>query len=183
MLMPCGPRAVPTGGAGVAEPAGSWRVRTVRTFLATGREGPFSEFLDLQEVEFDGGFPAEDADEDLHLVALGVDLVDRADELGERPVGDPDALALRERDAELRRLDAHVPQDLLDLGLVERDRLAADARDVRPTDEARDARCVPDDEPAVGVEDHLDEDVAGVDLLLDGVALALADLDLVLHRD
>ena len=137
----------------------------------------------MQEVELDRRLAAEDAHEDLDLVALGVDLVDRADELGERPVGDPDALALREGDAELRRLDAHVPEDLLDLVLVERDRLAADAGDVGAADEARDARRVPDDEPAVRVEDHLDEDVARVDLLLDGVPLALADLDLVLHRD
>ena len=36
MLMPWGPRAVPTGGAGVALPAGSWRVRTMRIFLARG---------------------------------------------------------------------------------------------------------------------------------------------------
>ena len=42
---------------------------------------------------------------------------------------------------------------------------------------------VADNEPAVGIEDHLDEDVARIDLLLDGVPLALADLDLVLHRD
>ena len=35
MLMPCGPSAVPTGGAGVALPAGSWRVSTIRIFLAT----------------------------------------------------------------------------------------------------------------------------------------------------
>ena len=67
--------------------------------------------------------------------------------------------------------------------LVERDRLVADAGDVGAADEARDARRVADDEPAVRVEDHLDEHVARVDLLLDGVALALADLDLVLHRD
>jgi hypothetical protein len=41
MLMPCGPRAVPTGGAGVALPAGSWSVSTMRIFLATGRAIPF----------------------------------------------------------------------------------------------------------------------------------------------
>ena len=35
MLMPCGPSAVPTGGAGVALPAGSCSVRTMRIFLAT----------------------------------------------------------------------------------------------------------------------------------------------------
>src|SRR6185369_16713438 len=74
------------------------------------------------------------------------------------------------------------PQDLLDLGLVERHGLAADARDVRPADEAGDAGRVAHDEPAVRIEDHLDQDVARVHLLLDGVPLALADLDLVLHR-
>jgi hypothetical protein len=43
-----------------------------------------------------------------------------------------------------------VAQDLLDLVLVERDRLAANAGDVGAADEARDARRVADDEPAVG---------------------------------
>src|SRR3954462_2562852 len=95
MLMPCGPSAVPTGGAGVALPAGSCRVRTIRIFLATVCARSLSlELFDLQEVELDRGLPAEDADEALQLVALRVDLVDRADELGERPVGDADALAL-----------------------------------------------------------------------------------------
>src|SRR5258705_4781353 len=151
--------------------------------LGHGKAGSFLEFLDLQEVELDRRLAAEDAHEDLDLVPLRVDLVDRADELGERPIGDPDALALREGDTELRCLDTHVQQDLLDVVLVERDRLTPIAWDVRPTDEARHALRVPDDEPAVRIEDHLDEDVARVDLLLDGVALALADLDLILHRD
>src|SRR5919112_2943324 len=181
MLMPCGPSAVPTGGAGVALPAGSWSVRTMRIFFAMCDF--LLELLDLEEIQFHRRLATEDADEDLDLVALGVDLVNRADELGERPVRDADALALRERDPVLRRLDAHVPQDLLDLGLVERDRLAADARDIRAADEAGDARRVADDEPAIGIEDHLDQDVARVDLLLNGVALTLPDLDLILHRD
>src|SRR6478735_562770 len=111
MLMPCGPSAVPTGGAGVALPAGSWRVRTMRIFLAMGVRR-LLEFLYLEEVEFHRCFATEDADEDLDLVALGVDLVDRADELGERPVGDPDALALGEGDAVLGSLDAHLAEDL-----------------------------------------------------------------------
>ena len=42
MLMPWGPSAVPTGGAGVALPAGSWRVRTMRIFLATVAGVPFA---------------------------------------------------------------------------------------------------------------------------------------------
>ena len=153
-------------------------------FLSSGREpGGRSEFLDLQEVELDRRLAAEDAHQDLDLVAFRVDLFDRADELGERPVGDPDALALGEGDTVLGRLDAHVPQDLLDFVLVERDGLAADAGDVGAADEAGDARGIAHDEPAVRVEDHLHEHVARVDLLLDGMALALADLDLVLHRD
>ena len=55
--------------------------------------------------------------------------------------------------------------------------------DVAAADEAGDARRVADDEPGLGVEDHLHEHVARVDLPLHGVSLALADLDLVLHRD
>ena len=102
------------------------QVEGPREHLRPGRRR--AELFDLQEVELDRRLAAEDAHQDLDLVALGVDLVDRADELGERPVGDADALALGEGDAVLGRLDAHVAQDLLDLGLVERDRLAADAR-------------------------------------------------------
>ncbi len=33
---PCGPRAVPTGGAGVAPPAGSWIFTTARIFFFGG---------------------------------------------------------------------------------------------------------------------------------------------------
>src|SRR6476660_4729095 len=145
MLMPCGPSAVPTGGAGVALPAGSCRVRTMRIFLDTGVQVPFLEFLDLEEIQLDGRLAAEDAHQHLDLVALRVDLVDRADELGERSVGDPDALALGECHAVLRRLDAHVPEDLLDFGLVERDGLAANSGYVGAPDEARHARRVADD--------------------------------------
>ncbi len=37
MATPCGPRAVPTGGAGVAAPAGIWILTTAATFfLAMG---------------------------------------------------------------------------------------------------------------------------------------------------
>ena len=35
MLTPCWPRAGPTGGAGLAAPAGIWSLISVRTFLAT----------------------------------------------------------------------------------------------------------------------------------------------------
>jgi len=34
MLIPCGPRAVPTGGAGFARPAGIWSLTNPMTFFA-----------------------------------------------------------------------------------------------------------------------------------------------------
>ncbi len=37
MLTPCWPRAGPTGGAGLAAPAGIWSLISVRTFLAIVR--------------------------------------------------------------------------------------------------------------------------------------------------
>src|ERR687896_1107668 len=99
MLMPCWPSAGPTGGAAVACAAGAWTFTIARTFLAIGLQ-----LLDLQEVELHRRLAAEDADEDLGLVLLGVDLVDGPDELGERTVLDAHALALGELDLELRRL-------------------------------------------------------------------------------
>src|SRR3954470_11749940 len=185
MLMPCGPSAVPTGGAGVALPAGSCRVRTVRIFFAIWFLFYLRlalELLDLEEVQFDGSLAAEDADQHLDLVALGVDFVDRTDELGERTVGDAYALALLEGDAVLGRFDTHLAQDLLDLVLFERHGLVARAGNVAATDEAGHTRRVAHDEPRFRVEDHLDQHVAGIDLLLDRHALAAADLYLVLFR-
>src|SRR6266567_969193 len=61
---PCGPSAVPTGGAGVAAPAGIWIFTTAATrfFAMTGV--PSSSFgLELRhfgELELDRRFPAED---------------------------------------------------------------------------------------------------------------------------
>ena len=37
MLTPCWPSAGPTGGAGLAAPAGIWSLIRVRTFFATGK--------------------------------------------------------------------------------------------------------------------------------------------------
>src|SRR4051812_32353782 len=52
MLMPWGPSAVPTGGAGVALPAGDSGVRKNGIFFATGCLLPASlHLLDLEEVE------------------------------------------------------------------------------------------------------------------------------------
>src|SRR3954470_18191598 len=93
---PCGPSAVPTGGAGVAPPAGIWILTTAATFfLAMGLGAPerrggdgkgyaaagaarhsagdpvaaraWLELGDLGELELDRGLPTEDVDEDLEL--------------------------------------------------------------------------------------------------------------------
>src|ERR1700757_1597965 len=101
MLMPCGPSAVPTGGAGVALPAWSSSLSTARTFFL-----PIFlvDFLDLEQVQLDGRLAPEHVDEHLELALLGVDLVDLAVEVGERPVDHAHGLAHLELDADLWRL-------------------------------------------------------------------------------
>src|SRR3954451_9398758 len=120
MLTPCWPSAGPTGGAGVAAPALIWSLMTaVNRFLggmtsffvtgwngpapvqgpgpsgarAGGHRGPVSDLADLVERELDRRLPAEDGDEHLQLLLLGVDLVDRRGQGRERPVHDRDRLA------------------------------------------------------------------------------------------
>src|SRR6476646_5216650 len=110
MLTPCGPSAVPTGGAGVAAPAWSCTLTSAATFFflggisrssylvvmtgtspATVVAVPIfccaqrfeSDLLDLVEAELDRGLPAEDLDEGLDPLALRVDLGDRGVERGE----------------------------------------------------------------------------------------------------
>src|ERR1700712_1908188 len=101
---PCGPRAVPTGGAGVALPAGIWIFTTAVTFFLAmcrysfrmqARERPTSlpvrrpqrqlartlrllELGDLAELHLDQRLAAEDVDQDLELHLVGVDLGDLA---------------------------------------------------------------------------------------------------------
>src|SRR5258706_16159440 len=110
MFTPCWPSAGPTGGAGVAWPAGScrgkvltsffffggmtlpgsWAVigsgtcvidaRHTRTFQVTARPvwagNRLLDLGDLVEVELYRGLPAEDRDERLELLLIGVDLAD-----------------------------------------------------------------------------------------------------------
>src|SRR5207302_490279 len=66
MLTPCWPRAGPTGGAGVALPAGSCNLTIALTRLATTT---LLQLLDLQEIEFHGRLAAEECDQHLELVA------------------------------------------------------------------------------------------------------------------
>src|SRR5438270_1316701 len=179
MLMPCGPSAVPTGGAGVALPASSSIFSTARTFFfpIASKTLPLVDLLDLQEVELDRRLAAEHVDQHLELAPLGVDVVDLAVEVGEGAVHDPDALPDLELDPDLGRLLLHLLLDRLDLLLLEGHGLVPGA------DEAGHAGGVADDVPGLVRHHHLDQDVAGEDPLLDVPALAVLDLDLVLHGD
>src|SRR3954447_23405988 len=76
MLMPCCPRAGPTGGAGEAWPPGACNLIWVRTFLAM-----WLDLLDLVVADFDRGLAPEDRDEDLQPGGILVDLGDLAGEV------------------------------------------------------------------------------------------------------
>src|SRR3954453_23056782 len=103
MLTPCWPRAGPTGGAGVAAPAliCSLMKPAIRFFLGgmlwslslwayavgddpvavprgvpSGWTSLSSDLGDLGEGQLDRGLPAEDGDEHLELLGVGVDLRD-----------------------------------------------------------------------------------------------------------
>src|SRR5271155_5133869 len=104
---PCGPSAVPTGGAGVADPASSWILTIASTFFFGGIVlvlllrslcavclcAPRRLQLgDLAEFELDRGLPAEDVDQHLELELVLVDLRDLAREVGKGAFLHPDRL-------------------------------------------------------------------------------------------
>src|SRR5919106_6560504 len=79
MLTPCGPSAVPTGGAGVALPAAIWSFTIAVTFFAIKffKQEVRSLLLDLlhlQKVEFHGRRAAEDGHHHLERVLVEVHL-------------------------------------------------------------------------------------------------------------
>src|SRR5688572_30576698 len=114
MLTPCWPRAVPTGGAGVAWPALIWSFTAARIFFFDAiphhllrsqrlRTRPASlphvdrsDLRDLVEGQLDRRLPVEDVDQDLQPRLVGVDLVDRAVEVGERTGRDANDVAFLE---------------------------------------------------------------------------------------
>src|SRR5688500_3237760 len=96
MFRPCWPSAGPTGGDGLALPAGTWSLMYAVTFFIALR------LFHLREVELDRGRPAEDGDQDAHLLLVRLDLLDRGREVRERTVDDPDAVALLEDHLRLR---------------------------------------------------------------------------------
>src|SRR5882672_892576 len=79
MLTPCWPRAGPTGGDGLALPAGICSLmRPVIFFIGV----PLG-LLYLNEIQLDRGGAAEDADEHADLLLLGLHFLDDAGEVGE----------------------------------------------------------------------------------------------------
>src|SRR3989304_3301057 len=89
MLPPAWPRAGPTGGAGVALPAGICSLICPPTFFMKPclllRPGP-SQLLDLEEVELDRPPPAEDGHHELGVGAVEVDPHPHSLEVREGPV-------------------------------------------------------------------------------------------------
>src|SRR3974390_2585192 len=101
MLTPCGPSAVPTGGAGVALPAGICSFTEPVTFFAISTNSLVAApherrlyFFHLQEIQLHRCGATENRHHDPQRVALGVDLVHLAGEIRERPVDDTDVLVL-----------------------------------------------------------------------------------------
>src|SRR5215212_3156153 len=184
MFTAWGPRAVPTGGAGVAWPAVSSILRTAATRRRRPAWGGMGwlllgglELLDLVEGELDRGLAAEDRDQDLELLLVGVDLGDRAGQLGEGALGDGDGLADLPLDLRLELLDRLGLEDLGHFLLGQRGRLGPGA------DEAGHTGRVADHVPGVVVQVHADQQVAGEDLARDDLLLAALDLHDVFHGD
>src|SRR5580704_10121297 len=149
MLMPWGPSAGPTGGAGLALPAASWSLTIPETFLAMALD----PLLHLTEIQLDRRRAAEDRDLHPQLLLVGFDLFDRPREVRERPVDDANLVARLERDARLR-LDSTLDDALSQILDLRRRHL------LRPlvTDEAGDLGRVLDEVPHVFAHLHLDED-------------------------
>src|SRR5438270_12298818 len=121
MLTPAWPSAGPTGGAGVAFPAGIWSLICPVTFFIVFLARAL-QLLHLQEVQLDRGGPPEDGDHDLQGVAVEVDLLHHALEVREGAVDDAHAVAALERVLRLRLLDRFLDlhEDLVRLFLAQR---------------------------------------------------------------
>src|SRR5215470_7369582 len=171
MFTPCWPSAGPTGGDGFALPAGICSFTIAWTFfIATP---PASDPLHLVVLELDGCGPAEDRHDHLHPSPLGVHVVHHALEIHERPVDDAHLVAALEHRLGLRLLGAgfHLPQDVVDLIVRQRDRLVA-----RPH-ESGHLRRRAHEVPRVVRQVHLDQHVPGEELLLGLTLLLVANLD------
>src|SRR5258706_16391942 len=86
MFKPCGPSAVPTGGAGVALPAGNCNLIVVCTFLAMSlpqnnlffREPASAQLLDTRKIQFHRRRAPKNRHRNLQPAVVPVNLFDRA---------------------------------------------------------------------------------------------------------
>src|SRR2546429_647793 len=175
MFTPCGPSAVPTGGAGVACPAGTCSFTTAAIGLAIG-----SVRFQLQVIKLDRRGPPEQRHRDPHLALVRYHFLDRAREVGERPFRDLHHLARQERNVLLGLFLFHGlfdPEEAVHLFRTERHRHPTGAHEL---DHALDAV---DHVDRFLVQDHVHEHVARIDLALHRDLLAVLDLHLFLGGD
>src|ERR1700732_3596026 len=96
MFKPCGPSAVPTGGAGVALPAGNCNLIVVCTFLAMSlpqiifsfESRALTQLLDTRKIQFHRRRAPENRHRNLQPAVVPVNFLDRAIEIRKRPVHD-----------------------------------------------------------------------------------------------
>src|SRR3954447_23036436 len=112
MFTPCWPRAGPTGGAGLAAPAGTWSFISVRTLRAI-----WLDLLHLVETDFDRSLTAKDRDKHAKLARIVHHLGDLAREIGQRTRDDLDRLTDRELRARARPLGGLALEKTVDLAL------------------------------------------------------------------
>src|SRR5580692_9345826 len=168
MFKPCGPSAVPTGGAGVALPAGNCNLIVVCTFLAMSLpQSRFTcllprrcstELFDAGEIQFHRRRTAKNRDRNFQPAVIVVDLFHGAVEIRERAVHDAYLLVALEDHFRLRaiRRDVDAVDDGVDFRFGQRRR-----RGGRPN-EASDTRRRAHDVPGVFVQVHLHQHVARI---------------------
>src|SRR5215472_4922376 len=193
MLTPCGPSAVPTGGAGVAAPALSCTLTTAAIFFFLGAAISccpnltpawyLSDLGDLIERELDRGLPAEDRHQDLEFLGIGIDLVHGSGKRRERTVHYSNRFAHGKFHCD--PLDLCLRGRFLRLGSEQGGHFAEAERGwpAGQADEPGDSRGVADNRPGLVGELHPDEDVAGEHLLRDLLPLAALDLHHLVHGD
>lgn len=134
-------------------------------------------FGDLEEVQLDRGFAAEDADENFDLALGFINGADGPKQVGKRPFNDLDGLADGEGGLKFWRGLHGKGEDGVNFFLGDGGRVIAGA------DEAGDSLGGADGEPGVVGDNHLHEHIAGEDFLFDGTFLAFADFNFVLGGD
>src|SRR5215472_19257302 len=162
MFSPCGPRAVPTGGAGVAFAAGNCSFTTAFTFFAI-EDYPCAnpvlcDFLYLGEVEFHGRRAPENRHGNLQRATVGIHFLDHAGEIRERSFSDAHFFAALERQPRLGpfRRRGRAIENVLYFFFGERRRILPRSH------EARNFRRRAHDVPRVIVHIHFDQHVAGI---------------------